>query len=148
MLQVNRIFHFQLLFRYVHTAPDEPVDSQARVIRVPGNADKHVNIIFVKAPSASSQQQTEVILPEQGQQKTLVYVLTKRPESSSDVRIRGPSPTQPAKPEVYFIRYKNEGEEQAAGGNFGGAVGTFNSGSSGFSGSSNGGSLSTAYGAP
>lgn len=46
-----------------------PVDSQSKVIRVPGGQDKHVNIIFVKAPSSSSQSQTEVILPEQDQQK-------------------------------------------------------------------------------
>jgi len=93
---------------YIHVAPDEPVDSQSRVIRVPGGQDKHVNIIFVKAPSASSQQQTEVILPEQDQQKTLVYVLVKKAESQNDVKIRGPAPTRPPKPEVYFIRYKSE----------------------------------------
>jgi hypothetical protein len=28
---------------YVHAAPDEPVDSQSKVIRVPGGADKHVS---------------------------------------------------------------------------------------------------------
>jgi len=67
-----------------------------------------VNIIFVKTPSNDFQQQTEVILPEQGEQKTLVYVLSKKGESSSDIQIRGPAPTQPTKPEVYFIRYKNQ----------------------------------------
>lgn len=34
----------------MHAAPDEGVDSQSRVIRVPGGGDKHVNIIFVKTP--------------------------------------------------------------------------------------------------
>jgi len=96
----------------VHSAPEEPVDRQARVIRVPGNQDKHVNIIFVKTAANDFQQQTEVILPEQGQQKTLVYVLSKKGESTSDVKIRGPAPTQPTRPEVYFIRYKNEQQQQ------------------------------------
>ncbi len=39
---------------YVHAAPDEPEDQQARVIRIPGKGDKHVrtkiNLIFPPAP--------------------------------------------------------------------------------------------------
>jgi len=92
---------------YVHTAPDDEPEVQSRTIRVPGG-DKHVNIIFVKAPSSSSQQNTEVILPEQDEQKTLVYVLLKKAQSSSDVKVRQPAPTQPTKPDVYFIRYKDQ----------------------------------------
>lgn len=42
---------------------------------MPGNADKHVNIIFVKAPSSSSQSNTEVILPEQPRQKVKTATL-------------------------------------------------------------------------
>ncbi|CAL8127078.1 unnamed protein product [Orchesella dallaii] len=146
---------------YVHVAPDDPVDSQARVIRVPGGQDKHVNIIFVKAPSASSQQQTEVILPEQNEQKTLVYVLLKKGEANSDIKVRGPAPTRPTKPEVYFIRYKDQAAGGAGGGSSGG-IGGLSGGigglSGGFGGSSFGGSsgssfgssrgVSTAYGAP
>ncbi|ODN01112.1 hypothetical protein Ocin01_05552 [Orchesella cincta] len=105
---------------FIHVAPDEPTDSQSRIVRVPGGQDKHVNIIFVKAPSSSSQQQTEVILPEQDEQKTLVYVLVKKPENNADIKIRGPGPTSPSKPEVFFIRYKNAGSE---GGNTGSGYG-------------------------
>jgi hypothetical protein len=101
---------------YVHTAPDEPVDSQNRVIRVPGG-DKHVNIIFVKTPSSSSQQQTEVILPEQDEHKNLVYVLLKKGEASSDIKVRRPAAPRQQKPEVYFIRYKDQ--EQQAGSGYG-----------------------------
>jgi len=120
--------------RYVsiHVAPDDPEDQQARVIRVPGNMDKHVNIIFVKAPSGSSSQNTEVILPEQPEQKTLVYVLVKKAESSSDVKIRAPQPTRPSKPEVFFIRYKNQG---GGGGGEGEGAGV-------------GGGAGSSYGAP
>ncbi|CAL8126888.1 unnamed protein product [Orchesella dallaii] len=96
---------------YVHVAPDEPTDVQNRVIRVPGG-DKHVNIIFVKTPSQSSQSQTEVILPDQDEHKNLVYVLLKKGENQNDVRIRQPAPVRPQKPEVYFIRYKGQEQEQ------------------------------------
>jgi len=94
---------------YVHTAPDEPADQQNRVIRVPGG-DKHVNIIFVKTPSSSSSSQTEVILPDQDEQKNLVYVLLKKAENSNDIKIRRPQAQRPQKPEVYFIRYKGQEE--------------------------------------
>ncbi len=84
----------------------------------------------MKAPSQSNNQQTEVILPEQDQQKTLVYVLVKRPDASgADVKIRAPQPTAPAKPEVFFIRYKNNGG--GGGGNGNGNGGGSGSGSSG-----------------
>jgi len=91
---------------YIHSAPDEVSYPESKVIRVGGAPEKHVNIIFVRAPSASSNQQTEVVLPEQPQQKTLVYVLVKKAETSNNVRVSGPAPTKPPKPEVYFIRYK------------------------------------------
>lgn len=74
-----------------------------------GGGDKHVNIIFVKAPSHSSNQQTEVILPEQPQQKTVVYVLVKKPSYNNNVKVTGPGPARPQKPEVFFIRYADKG---------------------------------------
>lgn len=81
----------------------ESVNAKIDLVNFLGG-DKHVNIIFVKAPSSSSSQQTEVILPEQDEQKNLVYVLLKKGEASSDVRIRRPAARGPQKPEVYFIR--------------------------------------------
>lgn len=100
---------------YVHAAPDEPTFVENKVLRVGGGGDKHVNIIFVKAPSSSSSQQTEVILPEQPQQKTVVYVLVKKPENSNNVKVTGPGPVRPSKPEVFFIRYKNAGGDGGYG---------------------------------
>jgi len=100
---------------YVHVAPDDPEDQQARVVRIPSKNDKHVNIIFVKTPSSSSSQQTEVVLPEQDEQKNIVYVLVRKFDPTTDLKIRAPRPTTPAKPEVYFIRYKNNQENQNGG---------------------------------
>lgn len=86
-------------FVSVHVAPEEPVSTEPRIIRAGGPADTHYNIIFVKAPSANNQQKTEVVLPEQPQQKTLVYVLIKRPdENQNSVKIRPAPPTQASKP--------------------------------------------------
>jgi len=99
---------------YVHSAPDEPEDVQSRTVKIPGG-DKHVNIIFVKTPTQSSSQQTEVILPEQDEHKSLVYVLLKKGENTADVKIRKPAPAPQKKPEVYFIRY-NQAAQQNGGG--------------------------------
>ncbi|CAL8122789.1 unnamed protein product [Orchesella dallaii] len=139
------------VFRHISlfVAPQEPEQNRVRTIQTQGNPDKHVNVIFIKAPSQSNSQQTEVILPEQPEQKTLVYVLVKRPEAAgNNVRVRGPSPTKPSAPEVYFIKYKDGNGNAAAGelsgqiqnsvsgGNFGGSIPVRSSG------------LSSSYGAP
>lgn len=105
---------------YVHVAPDDPADESARVIRIPSKNDKHVNIIFVKTPSSSSAANTEVILPEQDEQKNIVYVLVKKFDATTDLKIRAPRPTTPSKPEVYFIRYKNQDNGSQNGGAPGG----------------------------
>jgi len=135
-------------FRYVsvHVAPEEPSTGEARQIRVPGGGNKHVNIIFVKTPSASGNQQTEVILPEQDQQKNLVYVLLKKDDSASNIKIRRPQAQAPKKPEVYFIRYKNEAEAQQALGGLGGQAGGLG-GQGGLGGSSFGAGSSSGFGA-
>lgn len=48
------------------------------------------------------------IIPEQPQDehKTLVYVLVKKPEPQPQIEIPKIKPTEPSKPEVFFIKYK------------------------------------------
>jgi hypothetical protein len=97
--------------RALDSAPDEPATQENKVIREPGG-DKHVNIIFVKTPSQVSSSQTEVILPEQDEHKNLVYVLLKKGEATSNVDIRRSSAPRQQKPEVYFIRYGDQQQQQ------------------------------------
>lgn len=44
----------------------------------------------------------------QNEEKTLVYVLVKKPEEQPEIVIPTQAPTQPSKPEVYFIKYKTQ----------------------------------------
>lgn len=49
----------------------------------------------------------------QNEEKTLVYVLVKKPEEQQDIVIPTAAPTQPSKPEVYFIKYKTQKESNS-----------------------------------
>lgn len=77
---------------------------------------KHYKIIFIKAPEAPSishqliQQQQQI-----NEEKTLVYVLVKKPESYVDIQPQIQQPIiPPSKPEVYFIKYKAQKEHVQA----------------------------------
>lgn len=70
----------------------------------------------------------------QNEEKTLVYVLVKKPDDQQDIVIPTPAPTQPSKPEVYFIKYKTQKD-----GGSGGGSGGYDSGSGGIGGGSGGG---------
>jgi hypothetical protein len=61
----------------------------------------------MKTPWTDSASLTEVILPEQDNQKNLVYVLLKKGEATRNVGIRRTSAPRQQKPKVYFIRYGN-----------------------------------------
>ena len=101
---------------YVHVPPPEPETFRpSRPIQVP-TPQKHYKIIFIKAPTPPTP--TAPVLPAfaQDEQKTLIYVLVKRPEEAPEITVPTPAPTQPSKPEVYFIRYKTQKE----GGGFAG----------------------------
>jgi hypothetical protein len=42
------------------------------------------------------------------EEKTIVYVLVKKPDDLPAIIVPTPATTPPSKPEVYFIRYKTE----------------------------------------
>jgi len=96
---------------YVHVPPPEPEYLAPRKpINFPA-PQKHYKIVFIKAPSPPAP--TAPVIPQfpQNEEKTLVYVLVKKPDEQPDIVIPTPAPTQPSKPEVYFIRYKTQKEE-------------------------------------
>ncbi|KPI91969.1 PREDICTED: probable H/ACA ribonucleoprotein complex subunit 1 [Papilio xuthus] len=110
---------------YVHVPPPEPVEQ--RIPRIPAVAppQKHYKIIFIKAPTPPTPVAPIIPVQPQNEEKTLVYVLVKKPEEQPDIIIPTPAPTQPSKPEVYFIKYQTQKEGGAIGGGAigGGAIG-------------------------
>lgn len=92
---------------YVYTAPQEEETFHRQQIST-GQAQKHYKIIFIKTPAPASYNAPSIQALAQNQEKTLIYVLSKRPEDIGDISVPTATPTQPSKPEVYFIRYKTQ----------------------------------------
>lgn len=142
---------------YVYSAPEEPeIISQKQIST--GAAQKHYKIIFIKTPAPPSYTAPQIQALQQNQEKTLIYVLVKRPEDIGDISIPTAAPTQPSKPEVYFIKYKTQKTAQTGGTvqstgtaeNIGLSTGSktqFTTTGTDFT-SSSGGSVSSKYGPP
>ncbi|XP_065172983.1 uncharacterized protein [Atheta coriaria] len=103
---------------YVHVPPPEQEYHAPRKPIQVAAPQKHYKIIFIKAPAPPAPTAPVIPLQPQNEEKTLVYVLVKKPEEAPEINIPTPAPTQPSKPEVYFIRYKTQKQEggyQASG---------------------------------
>uniref|UniRef100_A0A1I8Q8P3 DUF243 domain-containing protein n=1 Tax=Stomoxys calcitrans TaxID=35570 RepID=A0A1I8Q8P3_STOCA len=99
---------------YVHVPPkdfEEEDAIQPRVTHQMGPKQKHYKIVFIKAPSAPAMRAPIVPPAPQNEEKTLIYVLHKKPEAQADIVIPTPAPTKPSKPEVFFIKYKTKKDE-------------------------------------
>lgn len=93
---------------YVHVPPPEPEEHISQKVPQFRPAQKHYKIVFIKAPTPPTPTSANIQLPGQDEQKTLIYVLVKKPDEAEALNIQQPAPTQPSKPEVYFIKYKTQ----------------------------------------
>lgn len=100
---------------YVHVPPPEQEEVRPQRPIPVQPAQKHYKIIFIKAPSPPTYQPPVIPPQPQNEEKTLVYVLVKKPEEQPEINIPQVAPTQPSKPEVYFIKYKTQKESSGAG---------------------------------
>lgn len=105
--QQNPVIHKHV---YVHVPPPEaPEYKPPKHIPLPQPPQKHYKIVFIKAPTPPTPTAPQLPpLPQPDEEKTLIYVLVKKPEEAPDVVLPTQAPTQPSKPEVYFIRYKTQ----------------------------------------
>lgn len=93
---------------YVHVPPPEPTYYAPKRPVVQPPPQKHYKIVFIKAPTPPPPTVPDIPLIPQNEQKTLIYVLVKKPDEQPEITIPTPAPTTPSKPEVYFIRYKTQ----------------------------------------
>ncbi|XP_053669334.1 uncharacterized protein LOC128719726 [Anopheles marshallii] len=99
---------------YVHVPPPEPEQSFQQQVVAPGLRQKHYKIIFIKTPHVQPSAAQLALQQSQTEEKTIVYVLVKKPEALNDISLPAPSVSKPSKPEVYFIKYKTNTEEVQA----------------------------------
>lgn len=95
---------------YVHVPPPEaPEYKPPKYQAPPAPPQKHYKIVFIKAPTPPTPTAPVLPpLPAQDEEKTLIYVLVKKPEEAPELVLPTQAPTIPSKPEVYFIRYKTQ----------------------------------------
>jgi len=95
---------------YLYSAPDiqVPVGASANL----PSPKVHLNYVFVRTPSVTGG--ANAIVAPAPKQKTLVYVLSRRP-TAQDQQVLQVDAT-PTRPEVFFVNYDNGDDTQLPGG--------------------------------
>ncbi|XP_037943742.1 uncharacterized protein LOC119676573 [Teleopsis dalmanni] len=95
---------------FIHSAPEEEEEARSEKTITVGQARKNYNVVFIKAPSRAAQRTSVKIRPAANEERTVIYVLAKKHDSSEvDAQVIEPATTT-SKPEVYFIKYKTSEE--------------------------------------
>ncbi|XP_055905307.1 uncharacterized protein LOC129940835 [Eupeodes corollae] len=97
---------------FVHVPPPEEPEQNHHAQNAPILPPrKHYRIVFIKAPTEKSSAASLKITQAPIEEKTIIYVLSKK-EEPLDLQavFKDVAPTQPSKPEVYFIKYKTQEE--------------------------------------
>lgn len=106
---------------YVHVPPEDLEERGHQHIQqqLPvSQPKKHYKIIFIKAPNQqpSTNVYTQIAQQQASEEKTLVYVLVKKPDEPTIQDIQQIQSTyKPSKPEVYFIKYKTHKDHEGVG---------------------------------
>jgi len=95
---------------YLYSAPQQTV--QTLPPRNIPNPKVHLNYVFVRTQNSVGGSNAVVVPPPK--QKTLVYVLNRRPDALNQEVIEVPS--APVKPEVFFVNYDQGDDTQLPGG--------------------------------
>ncbi|EDW81892.1 uncharacterized protein Dwil_GK25418 [Drosophila willistoni] len=92
------------------SAPEEHENLERSKHLVIGRPQKNYRVVFIKAPSSSSANVKLSAEYAPNEEKTVIYVLSKKDSSLEVNDIATPAPTVPSKPEVFFIKYKTDAE--------------------------------------
>ncbi|XP_065363123.1 uncharacterized protein Twdlalpha [Calliphora vicina] len=95
-------------------APEDNENLERTKHLVIGRPQKNYRVVFIKAPSSSNANVKLSAEYAPQEEKTVIYVLSKKDSSLEVGDIATPAPSVPSKPEVFFIKYKTEEEAQHA----------------------------------
>ncbi|ALC48911.1 TwdlY, partial [Drosophila busckii] len=99
---------------YLISAPEDHGNVEKVKHLVLGRPQKNYRVVFIKAPASDTAnvKYSAEFAPQE--EKTVIYVLSKKDTDLDASDIATPAPTQPSKPEVFFIKYKTDEEAQQA----------------------------------
>ncbi|XP_050683944.1 uncharacterized protein DDB_G0283357-like [Leptidea sinapis] len=98
---------------YYLAAPEEPEPVKQRQPIVLPPPQKHYKVIFIKAPTQPAPAPQIIPVSPQNEEKTIVYVLVKKPEDVKNVVLPKFETKAPTKPEVFFIKYNDKLDSQS-----------------------------------
>ncbi|KAM8720236.1 hypothetical protein ACLKA7_006302 [Drosophila subpalustris] len=99
---------------YLVSAPEDHSNDGKVKHLVLGRPQKNYRVVFIKAPAGDNAnvKYSAEFAPQE--EKTVIYVLSKKDNDLDAGDIATPAPTQPSKPEVFFIKYKTDDEANQA----------------------------------
>ncbi|XP_061398478.1 keratin, type II cytoskeletal 2 epidermal-like [Musca vetustissima] len=101
--------------QFITVAAPEDNDSLSKSKHlVIGRPQKNYRVVFIKAPSSNNANVKLSAEYAPQEEKTVIYVLSKKDSALEVNDIATPAPTVPSKPEIFFIKYKTEAEAQHA----------------------------------
>ncbi|EDV94558.1 keratin, type I cytoskeletal 10 [Drosophila grimshawi] len=99
---------------FIHSAPEESDDQFSERHITVGVPKRNYNVVFIKSPQRSNKKTSIKISPAVNEDKTVIYVLSKKTDSSDVHAEVVEQASSTSKPEVFFIKYKTNEEAQHA----------------------------------
>ncbi|XP_055382061.1 uncharacterized protein LOC129612474 [Condylostylus longicornis] len=95
---------------FIHSAPEEQDEVGADKVINLGPGRKHYRVVFIKAPHQGAQAGKVRLIAPANEEKTVIYVLSKKTDLSEIQADVQQAQSEPTKPEVHFIKYKTNEE--------------------------------------
>uniref|UniRef100_A0A1I8PW56 DUF243 domain-containing protein n=1 Tax=Stomoxys calcitrans TaxID=35570 RepID=A0A1I8PW56_STOCA len=99
---------------YLISAPDDSENQPRQKHLVLGRPQRNYRVVFIKAPGSDNANVKYSAEYAPQEEKTIIYVLSRKDSELDASDIVTPAPTEPSKPEVFFIKYKTNEEAEAA----------------------------------
>ncbi|XP_050341379.1 uncharacterized protein LOC126767788 [Bactrocera neohumeralis] len=96
---------------FIHSAPEENEEEvQDELNQLAAQPRKHYNVLFVKTPAQTSKAAAVNLAKALNEEKTVVYVLSKKTSAADLQDAIQEAPQHINKPEVFFIKYRTPEE--------------------------------------
>ncbi|KAB0795875.1 hypothetical protein PPYR_09936 [Photinus pyralis] len=98
---------------YFFAIPDDETQSRLRINILPSTHSSN-RVIFIKAPSYAPPIPEVISAPSTSDEKTVIYVLSKKPQPASPISIPASAIVKQTKPQIFFIKYGSRAEAENA----------------------------------